>query len=192
MNSPQKQHDEESHGDPPVITSDVNEESKLRHQNATVEHLTRIHRQRTLETHKPEDDEYTVWLNFKNAVYEEEYIETCKRDILKPSAFIGLTIISLCYYFRMPLSPALFVGHDYSAGRIASLVTVVLLLVGTIPLSCVYMSHILLGICGIKKGRLFKFCYWVLCESGMENLTCLACAVNASAGVVSRVLRGPC
>ena len=59
------------------------------------------------------------------------------------------------------------------------------------PLPACQSAHFAL-MCGLRDGRLYDLCCWILCESGMENLTCFFSTLVASLAVVARVLHGPC
>lgn len=53
------------------------------------------------------------------------------------------------------------------------------------------LAHLAL-MCGLRDGRLYDLCLWILCESGVENLTCVAGTLVASVAVLGRVFNGPC
>ena len=140
---------------------------------ASVVHLKNTHQPPTeghhfLDTYNPADEQYDIFLNFKDKSLEKEYLFSCKRSLLKWSTIVGSMLLTFIYYCRMPLHPEVF-----RPGNEAHVVSLCTLIVGTLFLVLVQSSHAYVQ--ALRQGSWLNFCSWVICESGttltQPNLT---------------------
>ena len=137
---------------------------------AAIVHLKNTHQAPTegrnfLDTYNPEDQQYDIFLNFKDKSMEKEYMFSCKRSLVKWSTIAGLMFLTLIYYCRMPLH------SDVSQrGNEAHIVSLCTLIVGTFFGILVQLSHVYIQALQ-QQGSWHHFCSWIICESGTTTFT---------------------
>ena len=135
---------------------------------AAIEHLQYTHQvppegqgRHVLDTYNPIDQQYNHFLKFKDESLEKEYIFSCKHSLVKWSTTIGLLLLALLYYCRMPLHPDVF-----QRGNEAHVVSLCTVIVGIFFWILVQWSHIHVQTWG--QGSWHNFCCWIICESGIQ------------------------
>ena len=150
-------------------TSSEEEREKLEREaelEAAIEHLKSTHQapsegqgRYVLNTYNPLDQQYNHFLNFQDKSLKKEYLFACKHSLVKWSTTVGLLLLSLLYYCRMPLHSEVF-----QRGNEAHVVSLCAVIIGTFVWGLVQWSHVYIQTWG--QGAWNQFCSWVICASG--------------------------